>query len=97
MSLCFQAEFKLYRAANEAAWAAFLGALGEPYRYEALEPDLSRAIRYRPDFWLPKRLAWVEIKTALPTEGEWQAARILQAVPCLQVSRCYRAFSTTEL
>lgn len=68
-----------FRAANEAAWAAFLDALGEPWLYEALEPDISRAIRYQPDFWLPKRSTWLEIKSAKPTPGEWRVARELRA------------------
>lgn len=44
-----------------------------------MEPDLSRAIRYMPDFWLPERLAWVECKSSLPTPGEIRAARALLA------------------
>lgn len=68
-----------FRADNEAAWAAVFDALGVAWKYEALEPDISRAIRYMPDFWLPDQLAWVEIKSALPAPGEVRAARDLLA------------------
>ncbi len=51
-----------YKSPNEYAWAAFLQALKLEFKYEALEADLSRAIRYQPDFWLPGALIWLEIK-----------------------------------
>lgn len=72
-----------WRANNERAWAGVFDALGVAWRYEALEPDLSRALRYMPDFWLPDRLVWVEIKSGAPTEGEIVAARaLLKATGC---------------
>ena len=67
-----------FRAPNEYAFAAFFDALAVPWKYEALEPAISRAIRYQPDFWLPDSLAWVEVKPKgyAPTNGEmrvtWQ-------------------------
>jgi len=67
-----------WRAANERAWANLLTALGEPWLYEALERDLSRALRYMPDFWLPERLTWLEIKSNPPTPGELRVARQLR-------------------
>jgi hypothetical protein len=71
-----------FRAPNEYAFAAFFDALAVPYKYEALEPEISRAIRYQPDFWLPDSLAWVEIKPtgAVPTPGEIRVAwQLVQA------------------
>lgn len=75
------------KAPNEYAWAAFLDALRVPYKYEALQPYLSRTIRYQPDFWLPDSLAWLEIKPQghTPTDGEARVARLLveaTAHPC---------------
>lgn len=65
-----------FRAANERAWWLLFGQFG-PVKYEALEPDISRAIRYMPDLWLPDALTWIEIKSAEPTPGEIEAARLL--------------------
>src|SRR3990172_8480406 len=68
-----------FRAPNEYAFAALFDALAVPYKYEALEPALSRAIRYQPDFWLPDSLAWLEIKPQrhIPTPGEACGAPLL--------------------
>jgi len=68
-----------FRAPNEYAFAALFDALAVPWKYEALEPDISRAIRYQPDFWLPDSLTWVEIKpqSLTPTPGEAHVARLL--------------------
>ncbi len=65
-----------FRAPNEYAFAAFLDALAVPWKYEALEGDISRAIRYQPDFWLPDSLAWLEVKPTghAPTPGEIRVA-----------------------
>lgn len=65
-----------FRAANERAWWLLFRQFGD-VRYEALEPDISRAIRYMPDLWLPDTLTWVEIKSGQPTPGEVEAARLL--------------------
>jgi hypothetical protein len=68
-----------FRAANESAWARLFDVLGVRWKYEALEPELSKALRYVPDFWLCDRLAWVEVKSGTPTPGEFRAARELLA------------------
>lgn len=67
------------RAPNEYGFAALFDALAVPYKYEALEPALSRALRYQPDFWLPDALAWLEIKPERHTitPGEARVARLL--------------------
>lgn len=66
-----------WRAANEGAWARLFDGLGVRWIYEGLDADLSRAIRYMPDFWLPGTHSWIEIKSDPPTAGEIEAARLL--------------------
>lgn len=65
-----------YRSATEAVWAAWLNAVGIEFKYEALQSDMGRALRYQPDFWLGEALAWLEIKVVghKPTEGEERVA-----------------------
>jgi hypothetical protein len=74
-----------YRAPNEYAWAALLDHLHTPYLYEALEPAIARAIRYRPDFWLMDAEVWLEIKPLghVPTPGELRVAwQLVDATRC---------------
>jgi len=66
-----------FRGKNEAAWARLMDVLGVMWKYEALEPEMARALRYLPDFWLGERLAWLEIKSERPTPGEIKVARQL--------------------
>lgn len=66
-----------FRARNEVAWAALMNVLGVMWKYEALEPEMARALRYLPDFWLGERRAWLEIKSEPPTPGEIRVARQL--------------------
>jgi len=69
-----------FRGKNEAAWARLMDVLGVMWKYEALEPEMARALRYLPDFWLGERLAWLEIKSERPTPGEIKVARqVLEA------------------
>jgi hypothetical protein len=59
-----------------------MDALGVTWQYEVLEPDIARALRYLPDFWLPESDedgAWLEIKSGRPTPGEMRVARELKA------------------
>lgn len=67
------------KAPNEYAFAAWLDLLAVPHKYEALQADIVRAIRYQPDFWLPDSLAWLEIKRQYhePTPGEVRVAQAL--------------------
>lgn len=58
-----------FRLANESAWAALFDALGVAWEYNAR-------------FWLPDRGAWVEVKEAAPTVGEFTAARALAGGGC---------------
>lgn len=63
-----------------------MDALGITWQYEVLEPDIARALRYLPDFWLPESDedgAWLEIKSGRPTPGEvWVARELRQATGC---------------
>ena len=67
------------KAPNEYAFDCWLDLLAVPHKYEALQPDIARAIRYQPDFWLPDSPAWLEIKRQHhePTAGEARVARAL--------------------
>lgn len=63
-----------FRSRTEARWGVVFDALGEPWRYESedfyvREPG-GRAIRYLPDFWLPRLRVWVEVKGSEEALGE---------------------------
>lgn len=59
-----------FRSRTEARWAVAFDALGEPWQYELngyyiRDPSpLVPPVRYLPDFWLPDRRLWVEVKGA---------------------------------
>lgn len=67
-----------FRSRTEAAWAGLFDRLGLEWCYECIEERLARALRYRPDFWLPGPQVFVEIKGAAPTPGEIRVARELR-------------------
>lgn len=54
-----------FRSRLEAKWAVFFDVLGLRYEYEREGFDLDGR-RYLPDFWLPEKDCWVEIKGAEP-------------------------------
>ena len=60
----------LFRSRTEARWAVFFDYVGEPYEYEKEGFQLPSG-KYLPDFFLPKKNLWVEIKGKEPTEKEW--------------------------
>lgn len=70
----------LYRSRTEVRWARFLDDLGIPHRYEAkgvrfrvLHADGTATYDgYRPDFWVPERNLWLEIKGVNPSREEQQ-------------------------
>ena len=68
-----------WRHPSEAAWAAVFTALGVVWRYEAIEPELSKDLGYIPDFWLSELSAWIEIKSGSPTPQDINKARRLLA------------------
>jgi hypothetical protein len=51
-----------FRSRLEARWAVFFDALDIEYQYEPEGFDLGEAGWYLPDFYLPQRGQWVEIK-----------------------------------
>lgn len=66
-----------FRSRLEARWAIVLECLGLEYRYEHEGFDLD-GIRYLPDFYLPERDCWLEIKPFAPLlPNEFEKARLL--------------------
>src|SRR5262249_41440412 len=50
-----------FRSRLEARWAVYFDAIGLRYEYEKEGFDLD-GHWYLPDFWLPKKDCWVEVK-----------------------------------
>lgn len=67
-----------FRSRTEARWAVALDAADIPFEYEAQGYALPTGW-YLPDFWLPSRNVWLEIKGSDPTEREVSLARELAA------------------
>jgi len=65
-----------FRSRLEARWSIFWDALGVKYEYEPTKFDLGE-IRYIPDFWLPEREKWVEIKGQMPIDIELRKGQLL--------------------
>jgi hypothetical protein len=65
-----------FRSRLEARWAIFWDVLEVKYDYEPEKFDFGE-IRYIPDFWLPEREKWVEIKGQMPTDEEERKAFLL--------------------
>ena len=65
-----------YRSRLEATWAYFFDEIGFNYHYE-LEGFQLNNIRYLPDFYIPERDTWIEIKPKKPTKEEWTKAALL--------------------
>jgi predicted nuclease of restriction endonuclease-like RecB superfamily len=59
----------LFRSRLEARWAIFWDVLQVKYEYEPEKFDLGEIV-YIPDFWLPERKKWVEIKGQTPNDTE---------------------------
>ena len=69
-----------FRSRLEARWAVFFDACGVKWEYEKEGYDLKDYSEnigdfqlgyYLPDFWLPTKKAWVEIKGVLP-DDHWK-------------------------
>lgn len=69
-----------FRSRLEAIWAVFFDTLGVEYQYEPEKFNLGNGIWYIPDFWLPRRDIWIEIKGPIPNETEIEKARRLREV-----------------
>lgn len=59
-----------FRSRLEARWAVFFDAEGWTYTYESEGYDLD-GTWYLPDFHLPERNLWVEVKGLFPTDLEY--------------------------
>lgn len=66
-----------FRSRLEARWAVFFDALGIKWEYEVEGFDLGTGGLYLPDFFLPERGMWIEIKGRAPTEEELKKVKIL--------------------
>lgn len=77
-----------FRSRLEARWAVFLNELGIAWEYEPqgfevtdrLQLVTANTFRYLPDFWLPERNMWFEVKGELDASSR---ARLLTAAACL--------------
>lgn len=73
-----------FRSRTEARWAVAFTAAGEPFDYEREGYQL-RSGWYLPDFWLPKRQLWLEVKGQEPNHRERSLARELAEATKRQV------------
>lgn len=60
----------LMRSSWEVVFARWLDSHGEPWLYEPRVFMLAKATRYVPDFFLPQRDIWVEVKGLVSTRSE---------------------------
>jgi hypothetical protein len=75
------------RSRLEARWAIFLEYLSIDYVYEPRTFQLSNGHKYTPDFYLPNRKMWLEIKPCYPTELEIEKVKLLSQIPSLKGHR----------
>src|SRR5690606_21639899 len=68
-----------YRSRTEARWAVALTLSGIEFDYEPETFRLPSGV-YLPDFWLPKRASYLEIKPTTPTSWEVAKATDLQTL-----------------
>ncbi len=81
-----------FRSRLEARWAVFFDALGIKWEYEKEGFDLEEAGWYLPDFWLPDKQVWVEVKPRAPSESEGEKMRLLVAG-----TECYGGIFLTNI
>ena len=67
-----------FRSRTEARWAVALTTANIPFEYEPQGFDLPSGW-YLPDFWLPERKQWLEIKGEEPSDRELALARDLSS------------------
>lgn len=65
-----------FRSRLEARWAVFFNYLGIGFEYEKEGFDLDGTM-YLPDFWLPRKKCWIEIKGECPSEDEKRKCLLL--------------------
>lgn len=66
-----------FRSRLEARWAVAFDFLGIQWEYEKEGFDLEKDGWYLPDFWLPERKIWVEVKGTKPKKSEKDKAMAL--------------------
>jgi hypothetical protein len=76
-----------FRSRLEARWALFFEYLSIDYLYECRTFLLNNGHKYTPDFYLPSKKIWLEIKPNYPTEEEREKAQLLSQLPSMQGHR----------
>lgn len=66
----------LFRSRLEARWATFFDEIGLLWEYKREGYELQGG-RYLPDFWIPSKDSWIEIKGQEPTGEHMQKAKDL--------------------
>jgi hypothetical protein len=65
-----------FRSRLEARWALWMDACGVTWEYEPEGYEMD-GLRYLPDFWLPERECWAEVKPKGPDTEEKEKGRRL--------------------
>jgi len=76
-----------FRSRLEARWSIFLEYIKIDYVYEPRTFHLPNGHKYTPDFYLPSRKIWLEIKPTYPTEEEREKAQLLARESSIQGHR----------
>jgi hypothetical protein len=75
---------KYFRSSWEANYARYLNYIKEPWEYEPKEFEfpIKRGNRtYKPDFWLPKKQNWIEIKGYMDQKSKTKLNRFKKYYP----------------
>jgi hypothetical protein len=80
------------RAATEIAWAACLDAASIEWQYEPKAHLLSTGLRYVPDFYLPEKKCWHEVKgretqQAMAKYAEFAQGHDCRLIPISEIER----------
>jgi hypothetical protein len=81
-----ETEWKGYRFRSrlEARWAVFFEYLNVNWRYEPQGFEFNDGTKYLPDFLLPEKDTWIEVKGGQPNEDEMGKAKKL----CRETGQC---------
>lgn len=88
-----------FRSRQEARFAVMLDALGIGWRYEVEGLEIvgkSQTVYYLPDFIIEATGAYIEIKGAEPTEGEFAKATMLAQATNSQVAIFWGPFKHVD-
>jgi hypothetical protein len=74
-----ETEYKGYRFRSrlEARWAVFFEHLDVNWRYEPQGYEFDDGTKYLPDFFLPEKEIWIEVKGGQPNQDEVNKAKKL--------------------